>query len=381
MKILLLGEYSRLHNSLKEGLIKNGHQVTLIGTGDYFKKFPVDINIDGKVIKNNSLLNKIRHLIYFLIRIDLAGIETYLRFKKEKKKLAGFDVIQLINETPFGIGSYLEKKLLQMIFKENKNVFLLACGDDYTFISYLMSKKFDHSTLTPLFKDSKLIKHYSYTLNCVSNSRKKLHFYLLKNLKAIIPVSVEYSQAYADVPKVTSMIPNPINIHKIRKSKPSGIYKIKIFHGINTSNYYKKGNRYFERALEYIGKKYANEVEIITCKDLPYQEYIQKLATADIVLDQVFAHDQGFNALEAMAMGKVVFTGAGQAFVSHYNLNHEVAINTVPDLDAIINNIERFILNPSLMITVGENAINFIQKAHHYELIARKYENIWEKYT
>jgi len=34
MKILLIGEYSRLHNSLKEGLEKNGHNVTLVGSGD-----------------------------------------------------------------------------------------------------------------------------------------------------------------------------------------------------------------------------------------------------------------------------------------------------------------------------------------------------------
>ena len=32
--------------------------------------------------------------------------------------------------------------------------------------------------------------------------------------------------------------------------------------------------------------------------------------TAHILLDQVYAYDQGYNALEAMAKGKVVFTGA-----------------------------------------------------------------------
>ena len=43
MKILLIGEYSGLHNSLKDGLQLNGHSVTLLGTGDGFKNFPVDI--------------------------------------------------------------------------------------------------------------------------------------------------------------------------------------------------------------------------------------------------------------------------------------------------------------------------------------------------
>ena len=39
MKILLVGEYSRLHNSLKEGLTALGHEVTIVGTGDHFKKY------------------------------------------------------------------------------------------------------------------------------------------------------------------------------------------------------------------------------------------------------------------------------------------------------------------------------------------------------
>ena len=31
MKVLLVGEYSRLHNSLKEGLQKLGHEVFIVG--------------------------------------------------------------------------------------------------------------------------------------------------------------------------------------------------------------------------------------------------------------------------------------------------------------------------------------------------------------
>ena len=42
MKILLIGEYSRLHNSLKEGLQKLGNEVTILGFKDGFKDFPVD---------------------------------------------------------------------------------------------------------------------------------------------------------------------------------------------------------------------------------------------------------------------------------------------------------------------------------------------------
>ena len=37
MRILLVGEFSRLHNSLKAGLVAQGHDVILVNNGDGFK--------------------------------------------------------------------------------------------------------------------------------------------------------------------------------------------------------------------------------------------------------------------------------------------------------------------------------------------------------
>ena len=55
MKILLLGEYSRLHNSLKEGLVALGHEVTIVGCGDKFKKLPVDYSIYAQICNENKI--------------------------------------------------------------------------------------------------------------------------------------------------------------------------------------------------------------------------------------------------------------------------------------------------------------------------------------
>ena len=51
MKILLIGEYSNLHNSLKQGLQKNGFEVTLLSTGDGFKNFDSDIPIKSSLFE------------------------------------------------------------------------------------------------------------------------------------------------------------------------------------------------------------------------------------------------------------------------------------------------------------------------------------------
>src|SRR5699024_10828118 len=97
MKILLVGEYSRLHNSLKEGLIELGHEVKLIADGDNFKNYPVDLSIRPKWTNANWFSKKMKVGFYKLTAIDLQKVEAYLRFLFHKKKLKGFDVVQFIN--------------------------------------------------------------------------------------------------------------------------------------------------------------------------------------------------------------------------------------------------------------------------------------------
>ena len=54
MKILLIGEYSNLHNSLKHGLICRGHTVKLISSGDGFKNFKSDLKIKKPNLKKRD---------------------------------------------------------------------------------------------------------------------------------------------------------------------------------------------------------------------------------------------------------------------------------------------------------------------------------------
>ena len=97
MKILLIGEYSNLHNSLKQGLLKNNHEVVLVGSGDGFKKYDVDILIKSTIFEN-KFLKIIAKVFDRLFRVSLNEIEIYFKAKKMLKSLNKFDIVQLINE-------------------------------------------------------------------------------------------------------------------------------------------------------------------------------------------------------------------------------------------------------------------------------------------
>jgi glycosyltransferase involved in cell wall biosynthesis len=88
--------------------------------------------------------------------------------------------------------------------------------------------------------------------------------------------------------------------------------------------------------------------------------------------------DQGYNALEAMAKGKVVFTGAGPEFSGHYHLDGSVAVDAVPDTDKLAGALATLVDNPETLVEIGKRAREFVEREHHYIDIARRYVAVWE---
>ncbi len=375
MKILLVGEYSRLHNSLKEGLVELGHQVTIIATGDHFKNYPVDIKLNRKY--NQGLAKKLKVFIYKLSKIDITSVSIKNQFLKNQDQLKDFDIVHLINESPIGVTPKHEKEIITFLKKHNKKLFLLSCGTDYISVKHSFDKKPAYSILEPYFNNKASSKSFDPILKYLNPEYKELHDFVYNNIEGVVSSDLDYHIPLKGHPKYLGLIANPINIELLKFTPLKVKEKVIIFHGINRENYYKKGSDYFEEALEIIQNKFPNKVEIKIVESLPYNEYIKTYNEAHIVLDQVLAYDQGYNALEAMSKGKVVFTGAEKEFYEYYNLKKTVAINALPDAQKIADSLEELIINPDKIIEIGKNAREFIQKEHHYKTIAQKYLDTW----
>ncbi|NDI99870.1 glycosyltransferase [Flavobacterium sp. LaA7.5] len=381
MKILLVGEYSRLHNSLKEGLIALGHEVTIIGSGDDFKKYNVDYTVFPKFFKNNSIARFIKKGVYRITGIKLEMTEQGIRFYKLLPKLKGYDHIQLINsdalETHPKLSIFLYKKLL----KQNTQMSLLVCGDETPIIDYNLKGELKYSILSPYLEDKKLKRLFQYSLKYTQYNYRELFEWVKAQATVLITSDLDYELPMNRMGYTTHFIPNPINIDKIKYNQPEIQDKVVIFLGINRLSYIKKGIRFFEEALEVIKDKYSNKVEIIITENVPYAKYIQLYDRAHILLDQVYGYDQGYNALEAMAKGKVVFTGAETEFREHYNLANPVAVNALPNTQAIVKELSYLIENPTEITAISKRARIFIENEHNYIKIAQKYLDTWKKST
>ncbi|RED48453.1 glycosyltransferase [Seonamhaeicola aphaedonensis] len=376
MKILLLGEYSNFHNSLKKGIESLGHKVVIAGRNDGFKSYPVDISFDP-VVTVKKPLRYIRGIIYRVCKFDISIYEIVFLFLKNKKKLKNFDVVQFINEYPIKSTPFFDRFLLKSIFKHNNKVFISACGDDVIYLNYLLNTSLPHHILTPYIKNPKLKKHFKFSLNYLSKSHKKLHDYVVKHSNGFIPADMDYEMAYKDLSIAKPLIPFPINTDAIKYNPLKVKDKIHIFHGINRVNFYKKGNDYFCEALKHIQNKYKDRVIITEVTSIPYKEYIKLYNKCHILLDQVYAYDQGYNALEAMAQGKVVFTGISKQFTEYYNINKTIGIHTIPNVDKIVNDLIYLIENPKKIEEISKNSRAYILEYHDYKKVAQQYIDCW----
>ena len=379
MNILLVGEYSRLHNSLKEGLQQLGHHVVILGFQDGFKKYPIDYPLYLKW--NASFWKKIRVAIYKLTGFDVTSYFTYRQFLRYRNELKNFDIVQLINEHSFYCTYQYEKKILQYLFDHNKKVFLMCCGTDYLTVDYYFKNPTFKSLLIPYLNGKIRKKDFQSVLKYKRPKYKKLHHFIQQHVHGIIASDIDYDIPMQGTSKYLGMIPNPINIDKLPYIPLKIDDKIVIFHGINTANYYKKGNDHFEKALAIIAEKYGDRVEIITTRNIPYQEYIEIYNRAHILLDMAYSFDQGYHALEAMAKGKVVFTGAETAFYAFYKLRERVNINAKPDVGYLVAELSVLIDNPSEILAISRKARTFIETEHHYIKSAEKYLQTWQQQT
>ena len=353
-----------------------GHEAVIVGNGDGFKGFAMDHSIEAKFF-NRRIPYYFRQVVYRLTGYDLSRLEHGLRFFWLLPKLRGFDIVQLVSDTPILAPLWMESRLLKRLACQNGRVFMLNSGTDTPFMEAVVAGKYRYSLYDAYLEDHTRIDEYRHVIRHLRPRYKRHYAKILDLVHGVIATDIDYHIAMQGREKYLGMVPNPVNIEKITFSPIAAQDKIVIFHGINKWNYHKKGNAYFEKALEIINAKYSDKIEIVQTSTLPYRDYIQVMDRAHIVLDQVNAYDQGYNALEAMARGKVVFTGAEREFEDHYQIAEPVAVNALPDAEYIAVRLSELIDDRQQIATIGQNARNFVEEHHGFAQSGAQYLSIW----
>jgi hypothetical protein len=351
MKILLLGEYSGIHNNLRDGLLELGHDCQVVSAGDTWKKIQSDINLYPKF---SGLLGK---------------VEYRFKFWSLLKNVHKYDVVHLVNPfaIPWKIFPAVEfvKNISQV-----SNLYLSAAGDDAYFWRF-GRRNLAYGPFDDVLKyDEKSSSYFMETDESFEHNNK-----IIEYCRGIIPIMYEYEKSYEGHPKLLNTIPIAINANKIYYSPNVIKDKIVIFHGLNKYGF--KGTHYVEKAYTALKKKFPNDLTLRLEGKIPYNQYLNLLTNTNVVIDQVNSHSNGVNALIALAMGKIVLGGAEKIGLQSLKQDSSPVFNITPNDNSIVDTIEYLIENKTLFERLGFQGRKFIEENHSHIKVAESYLKVW----
>lgn len=364
MRILLLGEYSRLHLTLAEGLRKLGYEVVVASDGDGHKQYPRDIDLTRK---SSSPIDTIS-AIYTVNK-------AFSKFKE-------YDVVQLINPCFVTLGVSLNRFFFDRLRKYNKKVFLGAFGDDSFWVKTCMSN--DAFKYSEFFVDGQSTNlDYCNVLKkrWIASPRAKLNNYILQNVDGVVACLYEYYKSYEGLGANLQYIPLPIHVQQIPFCPIVDVpEKIRFFIGMDKVRSEYKGTDLLLKILLQFQQKYQNEVDVLTAESVSYDEYVKLMFDAHVVVDQLYSYSPSVNPLQAMAQGKVVITGGeSEMYELLGNVENRPIINVYPTEQGIWNALEFIVKNKDKLPSLSLQSRLFVEQYHDSVKVAQQYLDFWSR--
>lgn len=357
MKILLLGEYSNVHTTLAEGLRELGHEVTTASNGDYWKNYPRDIDLA-------------RH------EGRLGGLGVLGKLWKNRHRLTGYDVVQLINPIFVDLKAERVRPLYHWLRRHNGTMIMGAFGMDYYWVH-------ENITRMPLrysdFNIGQELRTDAVALtdrdDWIGTAKGKLNQMIADDCDGIVTGLYEYQVCYGPLfPDKTTFIPFPIkpktslNLH-FHTDQP-----IKVFVGISKGRSIYKGTDIMLAAAQAVERQYPGRVVVDTAEGLPFAEYVSRMNHADVILDQLYSYTPAMNALEAMSRG-IICVGGGEPESYEILGEHHLRpiINVQPCFESVYSELEQLVLHPERVDDLKRQSVEYIARHHDYRKVAKRY--------
>ena len=362
MKILLLGEYSNVHNTLAIGLRELGHDVTVASNGDFWKNYPRDIDLDRRPGK-------------------LGGLSLYLRVLSLLPRWRGYDVVQLINPIFLELRAERLFSIYRYLRRHNKKMVLCALGMDYYWVSDCTYRKplrySDFNIGVRTRTDPPAVKEQR---DWLGTAKERLNKMIAEDCDHIVAGLYEDYVCYQPhFPRKTAFIPLPIGpISPVASKVNTG--PIKLFIGINPSRHQYKGTDIMLRAAEDIVRKYPEKVQLQKAEGVPFAQYQQMMDGSDAILDQLYSYTPSMNPLLAMSKG-IVCIGGGEP--ESYEILGEKElrpiINVQPTYESVYHELEMLVLHPERLPELKRQSIEYVNRHHDYLKVAGEYASLYAR--
>jgi len=369
MRILLLGEYSNVHNTLAKGLRALGHEVTVASDGDSWKDYPRDIDLKREPGRRLQFL---------------------WRLMKALPRMRGYDVVQLINPMFVELKAERIMPIYRYLRKHNKKIVMGSFGMDYYWVSV-------NSDVRPLrysdfnFSDKPRtdIEAQRYRDDWIGTPKQTLNETIAIDCDGIAACLYEYWATYDEVHTTCPdglqvrdkmrFIPLPIVLPEIYHTSFYG-GPLKLFVGISRGRSAYKGTDIMLSAAKALKEKYPDRLELRIAEGVPFDEYQRMMDGSDAILDQLYSYTPSMNSLLAMSKGIIVI-GGGEP--ENYEILGEKElrpiINVQPNEKSVYDELEQLILHPERISDLKRESVEYIRRHHDYIKVAEQYVKFYSK--
>ncbi len=393
MKILLIGEASFLHNTLKKGLVERGHRVTTMSDGNGWHDAPRDIDL-----RRDWRWGK------------LGGLRVVWQLLRHLPQLCGNDVVQIHNYQFVPLMYRWNTLLLRFLKLTNRRVVKGCFGDDPQIFRR-------QAQGVPAYSDTywsgqlqNADQHRDRIAEVVEHGAEASWRKTTRMADALVACLYEYWLDYNEPPYAAKLhyIPLPIECEEMLRwcdgemvkcvgndtlspSHPndsqlptnlttSPPHPLTLLIGLQPKRDFMKGAMKIAAFVEEVARRHPGKVQIKYVEGVPYDEYMHLLAKADVLVDQLYSYTPSMNSLAAMARGTVVIGGGEEEYYEFIGEDTlRPIINVRPDVpdEENIAAIERALFTDGTLERMAQESIQFVHKYHDYRHVAEQYEKLY----
>ena len=364
MKILFIGDYSNLHATLAAELRKRGHNVTLISDRGGYMGTDSDIFLERKP----GFTGGFRYLFKLFSLLP---------------ELKGYDVVQLVNSNFLSLRPGKIKYFFDRIRNQNGATYLSLAGNDYYFVKACHDAKmfrfseFKIGDKPTEFTETTPQRMYGW----ISDANKHWSEYLYERIDGAMAVLPEYDMAARPVLGDKLVFTNlPLNLENLPFTPFEVDGPLKLFIGMRGGMEIQKGTKYMLTIAKELEREMPGKIEVECVRNLPLKEYLERMKNSHIVLDQYYSYSPGYNALQAMALGRVAGSGAQPEYYSYLGLENQRPILTLSPVEPPLKEtLAQFSLDPSPLYEMSREGRKLVEEHNDVKSVTDKFLKHWQR--
>lgn len=368
LRILLMGDASNYHRCLAVGLRRMGHDVTVASDGSRWMDTARDIDISRRPGR-------------------LGGLMFWIDLWRRRRLFAGYDIVQLcgtgfISQRPGRIAEFFD-----YLVRNNGEVYMTAIGTDSYYVSDCLSSD-------PALRYSEWMVDGTPTAHRQASEAEVSQWFapemmtlcrhIYDNVAGISTVLYEYDltvRRAAPEGKRIVYTGIPIDMASVTPVDfQHDIDRVRLFMGAHSYRMVEKGTDRMLAAARRVEARHPDRCVVDVVKDLPYEQYIQRMRSAHLVMDQLYSYTPATNALLAMAMGIPTMSGGEDEyydFIGERSLRP--IVNAIPDDRLLEQAIEDVVMDPSQLCRRSAEGIELVRRHNDTDVVARKYMELWQR--